>query len=299
MKHWIRRGLFGLATLAFLAGAGALAAVQMADTKMNRRIEVAGRDLHIPQDAKSLERGRYLYATRGCVDCHGANGAGRRFIDADGMRVAGPNLTAGPGSVTLGYTPSDWDRTLRHGVKPDGRPLLIMPSQDYNRLTDEDVGALVAYVQSMPQASGGPAEMQLPLPVRVLYGLGQIPDAASRINHDLPPEPPVPAGQTVAHGRYLAAMCIGCHGEKLQGGRIAGAPPSWPSAADLDDPLGVMASRYGDAAAFAAMMRSGKRPDGSGIAVMPFESLRELSDDDIAALHRYIRLRGTQVASGD
>lgn len=297
MNRWIQRGLFGLATLAFLAGACALAAVHMADTKMNRRIEVASRDVPIPADAASLARGRYLYATRGCVDCHGANGAGRRFIDDDGMRVAGPNLTTGPGGVTMGYTPADWERTLRHGVKPDGTPLLIMPSQDYNRLTDEDVGALVAYIRSMPQARGGPAEMQLPLPVRVLYGLGQIPDAASRIDHTLAPEAPVPAGRTVAHGRYLAAMCIGCHGEQLQGGRIPGAPPSWPEAANLADASGPMASRYGDAATFARMMRSGQRPDGSTIAVMPFESLRELTDDDLAALHSYLTRHGTQVAS--
>lgn len=297
MNRWILRGLTGLATLAFLAGAGALGAVHLADTKMNRRIEVAARDVPIPLDAASLERGRYLYATRGCVDCHGASGAGRRFIDADGMRVAGPNLTTGPGSVTMAYTPADWERTLRHGVKPDGTPLLIMPSQDYNRLTDEDVGALVAYIRSMPQARGGPAEMQLPLPVRVLYGLGQIPDAASRIDHTLAPPAPVPAGRTVSHGRYLAAMCIGCHGEQLQGGRIPGAPPSWPVAANLADTSGPMASRYGDPAAFARMMRSGQRPDGSTIAVMPFESLRELTDDDLAALHSYLTQRKTQVAS--
>ena len=68
-------------------------------------------------------------------------------------------------------------------------------------------------------------------------------------------------------------------------------------AANLADTSGPMASRYGDAAAFARMMRSGQRPDGSTIAVMPFESLRELTDDDLSALHSYLAQRGTQVAS--
>ena len=73
------------------------------------------------------------------------------------------------------YTPADWERTLRHGVKPDGRPVMIMPSEDYNRLTDVDLGALVAYMRQLPPAAGGAAELVLPLPLRALYGLGHDP----------------------------------------------------------------------------------------------------------------------------
>ena len=38
-----------------------------------------------------------------------------------------------------------------------------------------------------------------------------------------------------------------------------------------------------------AMFRSGKRPDGTAISVMPFETLREISDVDVAALHAYLK----------
>ncbi len=68
--------------------------------------------------------------------------------DGKGMRLAGPNITPGEGNVVARYTPEDRVRTLRHGVKPDARPVFVMPSEDYNRLTDEDLGALVAYVKS-------------------------------------------------------------------------------------------------------------------------------------------------------
>jgi hypothetical protein len=37
------------------------------------------------------------------------------------------------------------------------------------------------------------------------------------------------------------------------------------------------------------MLKSGKRADGSAIQVMPFESLRALSDTDARALHLYLR----------
>lgn len=37
-----------------------------------------------------------------------------------------------------------------------------------------------------------------------------------------------------------------------------------------------------------ATIRSGKRPDGSAIAVMPFSSLKTMNDTDLRALHMYL-----------
>ena len=50
-----------------------------------------------------------------------------------------------------------------------------------------------------------------------------------------------------------------------------------------------MLPRYPTAQAMAAMLRQGKRPDGTVIAVMPFDSLKNISDTDIAALHLYLK----------
>ena len=36
------------------------------------------------------------------------------------------------------------------------------------------------------------------------------------------------------------------------------------------------------------MMRSGKRADGSAIAVMPFASLKTMGETDLRALHLYL-----------
>ena len=47
--------------------------------------------------------------------------------------------------------------------------------------------------------------------------------------------------------------------------------------------------QYGDVKVFAAMFKSGKRPDGATVRVMPFESLRELSDVDVQALHVFLK----------
>lgn len=50
--------------------------------------------------------------------------------------------------------------------------------------------------------------------------------------------------------------------------------------------------RYADPAAFAAMLKSGKRPDGSAVSpVMPFSALRAMNETDVRALHLYLSSR--------
>jgi len=289
MNRWIKRGLIALVVLALLAGALLFTGLQMEQRKRDRRVAVPAYTLAQADDAQALERGKYLFSSRGCAECHGANGAGHVFIDSGGLRAKSPNISSGAGGVVGSYGVVDWERTIRHGVKPDGRPVFIMPSEDYNRLTDADVAALVAYARSLPPAQGGPAEFMLPMPVRVLYGFGAIQDAAQKIDHALPPAKPVASGVTVEHGAYVANMCIGCHGPGLSGGKIPGGPPDWPAAANLTPGEGSVMGQYGDVKVFAAMFKSGKRPDGATVRVMPFESLRELSDVDVQALHVFLK----------
>jgi mono/diheme cytochrome c family protein len=288
MSVWLRRGLIVIASLAALAAAAVALGLALGERRMNRQIAVDVQAVPIPTDAQAIERGRYLYASRGCAECHGADGAGRRFVDAGSVRLAGPAIARG--SVTQGYQVVDWVRTIRHGVKPDGRPVRVMPSEDYNRFTDTDVGAIVAYAQSLAPVSPRAAEIVLPLPARVLYGYGAVTEAAEHIDHRAPPQAPVAEGVSVEHGKYVANLCLGCHGANLEGGKRPGTPPDWPPAARLvAGPGNVMADRYADAGAFVTMLKTGKRPDGSSIAVMPFETLRELSDTDARAMHLYLR----------
>ena len=70
---------------------------------------------------------------------------------------------------------------------------------------------------------------------------------------------------------------------------MPGGPPDWPAAANLTPGNNSAMVRYPDAKAFAAMFRGGKRPDGTPIAVMPFDSLRKMSDTDLAAIHAFLK----------
>jgi mono/diheme cytochrome c family protein len=296
MKRWIRWTATGVGVLVLLAAGLAVTGKVAGERKMARQVSVAVQPVAYVNDAQALERGKYLFLSRGCTDCHGANGGGRDFINDGSMHVRGPNIT--PGGVTAAYKPEDWVRTIRHGVKPDGRAALIMPSEDYNRLTDADLAALVGYVRSLPPLQGGATVLELPLPVRALYGFGAIQDASEKIDHKLPPAQPVVAAVNAQHGAYVANACIGCHGEKLSGGKIPGGPPDWPAAANLTPGAGSAMPQYKDAAAFLAMLRSGKRPDGTAIKVMPFESISKMNDLDAQALYAFLQALPARPAGG-
>lgn len=288
MKNSLKWFLWILVVLLLVLAVIVLAGVQMAERKRMRVITIPVAPVPYTTDTAALARGRYLFETRGCAECHGANGAGREFVnDGKGTRLVGANITSA-GAVAK-YTPEDWVRTIRHGIKPDGRPVMIMPSEDYNRFTDADLAALVAYVRSLPPMAGGGVVVDLPLPARVLYGFDLIPDAAQRIDHTRPPATAIAPGVTPEHGAYVANMCIGCHGENLSGGRIPGGPPDWPAAANITPGEGSAMVRYKDADAFVTMLRTGKRPDGSPIAVMPFGSLSKMNDVDMRALFAFLQ----------
>jgi mono/diheme cytochrome c family protein len=147
--------------------------------------------------------------------------------------VRGPNLTSGAGGRVEGYTMRDWDRVVRHGVLPDGKPAL-MPSQDFFQMADEELLDIVAYVRSRP-----PVDAEVPRPALGLGGLvlvatGQLAlsaeaGAATTQHRARPPE----AADTVEFGAHVAATCVGCHRPGFEGGPMPFGPPDWPEAANL------------------------------------------------------------------
>src|SRR5688572_6866777 len=243
MRRSVKIGALALGVLVIVLGAAAAGAVWLGERKMQRTVLIKVVPVPYASGPAALKQGKYLFESRGCAECHGATGAGRVFIDdPTGMYAKSPNITVGGSAAQYGE--ADWVRAIRHGVDPRGRPLLIMPSEDYNRLTDADLASLVAYIRSLPSAPPAPADVRFPTIVKALYGIGVIPDAAQRINHSLPPSQPVAAAASVEHGKYVAQMCMGCHGERFSGGKIPGGPPNWPPAANLTPGEGTVMTRY-------------------------------------------------------
>lgn len=283
-----------IAALVALGAAAFFGAAWIGERKLARTLEIRVVPVPFasPRDAVALRLGRYLFESRGCAECHGADGAGRVIADGSGggPYIRSPDITPAPGSAVAAYAEADWVRAIRHGVDPAGRALLIMPSQDYNRMNDGDFAALVAYARSLAPGPGTRGEVRLPAMLKALYAVGVFHDASENIDHRLPPSAPVPVAVSAAHGAYVANVCIGCHGPRYSGGSIPGAPPEWPPASNLTPGEGSVMGRYGEVDAFVAMMRTGKRPDGSAVnPAMPFESLRNLNDTDLRAIHAFLK----------
>lgn len=245
----------------------------------------------IPDSPEAIERGRYLVSTVGsCNDCHGADLSGDVFLE-DPMvgNFYGANLTSGKGGIGTSYTDLDWVRTIRHGIKPDGKPVLLMPSMDYYNLSDEDLGAIIAYLKTIPPVDHFVEPSKAGFLGRFLAVSGQINVVSAELINHTQPHPGAPErAATAEYGKYIASItCIGCHNPALSGGSIPGTPPEWPPAKNLT-PGGDMAEW--NEADFIKTIRTGMNPDGVILnpEFMPWPNFIQMTDEDLGALWAYL-----------
>lgn len=290
--RWTLRVLLGLVAVgAVLFGVAWI----KTERGMARTYTVADPPLAIARDPATLAHGAHLFATRGCADCHGADARGKLVFEAGPvMNIVGPNLT--PGGVLKGVSPDRIAAAIRHGVKPDGRSVVFMPSEDFAQMGDTDVAALIAWLQAQPASANDPGPTEVRPIGRVMYALGQLPLLpAEHIDH-APRARAVPAlAATAEYGRYLAVGCTGCHGADLAGQHVPGTPASFPDARNLTP--GALASWT--AADFRRALREGKRPDGTAIdPFMPWQTYAGLKDEEIDALWAYLRTLPARNSAG-
>lgn len=242
---------------------------------------------------RAVERGRHLVESRySCTECHGQDFGGGVMVDDPMLgRLLGPNITAGRGGKTAEYAPADWDRIVRHGIKPDGRPG-AMPSQDFAGMSDRELSDIVAYIRSRPTVDAMVPPVTLGPLGTVLVATGKLPLSADLIGDHVSRHAVVPpvAEASVEFGRHLAAVCAGCHQADFSGGKVPGGDPSWPPAANLtpaSDGLGGWSYEQ-----FVEAMREGRRIDGSALRA-PMDMVagytRKMTDTELEALWMYLR----------
>lgn len=90
------------------------------------------------QDAKKIEAGKKVYEAQKCATCHQIAGKGNKMFPLDGI---GSKLSA-----------ADLRRWMTHTAEMEAKlpkpPAMKMSSRKYN-LKDEDLDALVAYLESL------------------------------------------------------------------------------------------------------------------------------------------------------
>jgi cytochrome c553 len=287
MHRVLKGATYVAAGLAVVMVVGSATAFTVSNRKIGATYDVRLTTVAVPDDAESLAWGSHLVNNViGCRDCHGADLSGTVMGDDAVARMIAPNLTAGRGGIGGSMTADDWVRAIRHGVKRDGRSLIIMPSYAYANLSDRDLGAVVAYLQQMPAIDNELPEMQVRPLGRVLIAAGVFDEefvagkTPLRDSYD-----DVESGVTLEYGRYLANIggCTSCHRPDLKGGP-SGAPDA-PPAADIS-----RAGLYGwTQADLVRLLREGRRPDGTEVSeYMPWRFMAGMTDDEMEAIWLYI-----------
>ena len=289
-NRWIRRAAYFLGGLATLVVAFVVAVYGVTWARTAKTFDVAATPVPVAHDSATIARGEHLVTAIGkCAECHGSDFGGKVFIDDPALgRVVALNLTQG-GEVAH-YTDAELARAIRHGVRKDGTGLLVMPSSDFADFSDEDVGAVISYLRSLPPVSRTLPTSDMHFLARALWTTGQLPLIdAFRIDHAKRPPVRVAVAPTAAYGHYLANVggCTGCHGPGLSGGTIPGTPPDWKPAANLTPSGNVGTWTEED---FTHALRTGRRPDGSPIdTLMPWKAAAHMSDDEIKAVYAFLK----------
>jgi len=136
-----------------------------------------------------------------CYECHSADfktnnafepvksegymAGDNELLDISGKKIYTPNLTTDPGTNISKWSEQQFVRTIKEGFRPDNSPLRY-PMERLPELTDEEAGAIYAYLKTVPaiKKDRRPAEN-----IVTTAGMN--------------------AGQQVYH-KY---MCYTCHGE--------------------------------------------------------------------------------------
>ena len=204
------------------------------------------------------------------------------------LSIPTPSLTSGAGGIGGFYSDEDWARAIRHGVGQDGRALFIlMLSNTFHYLSDEDLGALIAYLKSVPPVDNELPERRIEPLGRMMMATGIFPPPpAEQIDHTGPhPAAPEP-GVTVAYGHYLSRTCTECHGPNLNG-----APFSLPGQEVLTPNLtpGGPLAAWSDQDFFTTM-HTGLASGGRHLdEQMPWKFYGQMTDEELRAVWLYLQ----------
>ena len=276
---WTGIGLGGVILLLVVTGIGLMIA---GNARINRAHALEATQVVVPTNEEALARGEHLVEVF-CRDCHGEDLGGQVMVDDPMLgAIYANNIT----NVAERYSDEDLVMAIRHGMDPDGRHLMLMPSDFFVHLSAEDLGAIIAYLKTVPAAGVEQPAIALAPIGRILVGAGALEMlfSAAVTDHDLPfPDMP-PIGADKTYGGYLAQGCQGCHGLGFVGQTLPS--PGSPVAPNLT-PAGTLGGWTEDG--FVTTMRTGLTPSGRVLDPlnMPWPSYAKLGDDELRALWLY------------
>lgn len=277
MKRLIRWLVRGVAAVALLVAIAVATIYVLSERAMRRTYPVPRVALQVPTDADSIREGERLARILGCTHgCHGRAGEGGVMFDEPAIaRIVAPNLTA----AARRYSDDQLAAIIRHGLRPDGHSVIVMPAQAFAALNDADLARTIAFIRTLPPVDGPDASVAVGPLGRLGIALGQLHTVREEIESTVPPPPASDAQAEL--GRYWArSVCAECHGTGLRGA----------SNPDFTSPNLRIVLAYSPEA-FATLMRTGTALGGRELRVMSPTARQRFAnfrDDEVAALYAYL-----------
>ncbi|MDP6799794.1 MAG: cytochrome c [SAR202 cluster bacterium] len=257
--------------------------------RVNKEYDIDVAAVNVSNDAGTIARGKHYVETLGlCQECHGEKLEGEILEDDPVFgKLVPSNLTSGVGGIGGSYTDIDYVRAVRHGVGPSGKPLVLTPSEFFNRINDADLGAIIAYLKSLTPVDNDIPKTKLGPLGRVITLLDETLVPAGMIDHEAVRPQDVAPAVSVEYGGYLAIVCTVCHGDNHAGGAVPGEGAEVPLGPNLT-PKGALSSWSGED--FASTIRTGTTPAGKILdsEFMPWLRFQALTDDELAAIWLYL-----------
>ncbi len=263
----------------------------LGNSRLNKTYNFPPDNIAIPTDAESIARGEHMTRML-CSGCHGADLSGFAdwFPPGPFGSMDAPNLTSGKGGIGQEYTSDEeYVFAMRHGVDPEGKPIFMPAVVGFSFMSDEDLGAIIAYLKTAPPVDQERNGRNFSALAKILFGaglFGELPvEVVSHTAHVTAPA----AGATVEYGQYLVTIgdCSSCHAKNLAGGPFP--DPSVSILAPNLTPGGELAE-WSDKE-FIAAMRTGIVPGGKAMdpKYMPWKDFGLASDDELKAMFMYLQ----------
>jgi mono/diheme cytochrome c family protein len=262
----------------------------MGNARLNKKYNFPSSNITIPTDAASIEYGKHRAETL-CEGCHGPDLSGiEKWFNAGPLgTVDSANLTSGDGGMGREFkTDQDYVNAIRHGIGSDGLPIFMPAVVSTAHLSDEDLGAIIAYVKSVPPVdhkTNGHQFKPLALILLAAGKLGKLP--VESVSHDIHVTAPA-RGVSVEYGGYLMDTndCHVCHGPQLNGGPFP--DPTITLISPNLTPGGEVGAWTEEQ--FINTIRTGTTPGGHQLDAkhMPWDIYKLMTDDELKAIFMYL-----------
>lgn len=163
-----------------------------------------------PANSDLVNRGAYIARAADCMACHGDDYVGGNPIETPMGSIYSTNITPSKQYGIGKYTEKDLKNALKKGRAPSHMIYPAMPYPSYSGMTDEDISALFAYLQTVPAYDEAPdykTSLPFPFNFRFLMLGWNVLNVPSTVNRE-------GLTQTQQRGEYLVnnlGHCGTCH----------------------------------------------------------------------------------------